>query len=108
MRRIELVTMYVCQLCEHFASRRLASVLSYIGFSVVCGIDGCPRTYRNYYSFRQKHTFACDVCELSTESNVTGMQTIGGENGSEDLSGESFGNSLNQSPNKKGPLPCSF
>ena len=103
--------MYVCQLCEHFASRRLASVLSHIGavhshqsgFSVVCGIDGCPRTYLNYHSFRrhikQKHPFACDVCELS--SNVTDMQTIGDENGSEDLSGGSFGDSLNQSPNKK-------
>ena len=75
------------------------------GFPVVCGVDGCPRTYRNYHSFRrhikQKHPFACDVCELSTESNETGMQTIGGENGSEDLSGESLGDSLNQSPNKK-------
>ena len=106
--------MYVCQLCDHFASvdlRRFGviSVLSMhshqSGFSVLCGIDGCPRTYRNYHSFRrhikQKHPSACDDCDSPTESNVTDMQTIGGENGPEDLSGESFGDPLNQSTNKK-------
>ena len=107
------VTMYVCQLCDHFVSRRLASVLSHIGavhshqsgFSVLCGIDGCPRTYRNYQSFRrhikQKHPSACDDCDSPTESNVTDMQTIGGENCPEDLSGESFGDPVNQSTSKK-------
>lgn len=105
--------MYVCQLCDHFASRRLASVLSHIGavhshqsgFSVLCGIDSCPRTYRNYHSFRhhikQKHPSACNDCDSHTESNVTDMQTIGGENGPEDLFGESFGDPLNQSTSKK-------
>ena len=95
--------------CVTTSPRRLASVLSHIGavhshqsgFSVLCGIDGCPMMYRNYHSFRchikQKHPSACDDCDSHTESNVTDMQTIGGENGPEDLFGESFGDPLNQS-----------
>ena len=39
-------------------------------------------THSGAISSRRNHPFACNVCELSTESNVTGMQTIGGENGS--------------------------
>ena len=40
--------------------RHIGSVHSHqAGFEVVCGIQGCPRTYKNYHSFlkhlRRKH-----------------------------------------------------
>ena len=51
----------MCSLCHSFSSHSMASVLRHIGavhahepgFHIVCGIDGCPRTYRNYHSYRK-------------------------------------------------------
>ena len=50
-----------CSLCYNFTSSSMNAVLRHIGavhahlpgFRVVCGINGCPRTYTNYYSYRK-------------------------------------------------------
>lgn len=61
--------MYVCQLCNHYASFSYACVLRHIGavhshengFSVRCGFDSCPKILTNYHAFRRhlrkKHGF---------------------------------------------------
>ena len=61
--------MYVCQLCNHFASLSYDSVLRHIGavhshqsgFRVQCGFDSCPRILTNYHAFRRhlrkKHSY---------------------------------------------------
>ncbi len=51
-------------LCHHFAATRLLRVLTHIrqvhafeaDFHVTCGIDGCPKTYDNFHSYR-KHLY---------------------------------------------------
>ena len=50
-----------CSLCYNFTSSSMNAVSWHIGavhahhpgFRVVCGINGCPRTYTNYYSYRK-------------------------------------------------------
>lgn len=53
-----------CPLCLFFASRSLKGVVRHIGvvhshdasFHIVCGLNGCPRSYRNFHSYK-KHMF---------------------------------------------------
>ncbi len=53
-----------CWICHKFAAANLLAVLRHIGavhsrdscFYTVCGIEGCPRTYRNFFSFK-KHVY---------------------------------------------------
>lgn len=59
---------YRCNLCVHFTTETLRRLISHMGhvhqndrsFHVLCGLDGFPRTYRNYYSlkthFHTKHS----------------------------------------------------
>ena len=59
---------YRCNLCVHYTSKTLRGLISHLGrvhqndrsFHVLCGIDGCPRTYKNFYTLRshfvQKHS----------------------------------------------------
>ena len=51
--------MFVCSICDAFAAPSYSSVLRHLashqydpGLHIVCGIDGCPLTYRNFQSFR--------------------------------------------------------
>lgn len=52
---------YTCSMCYHFAAPNMTAVLRHIGtvhshqpsFRIVCGINGCPRTYTIYHSFRK-------------------------------------------------------
>ena len=52
---------YICSICNHFTTTTMAAVLKHVGcvhahepnFHIVCGIQGCPRTYKNYHSFRK-------------------------------------------------------
>ena len=72
-----------CPLCHFFAARALKGVLRHIGavhaheanFQVICGVQGCPRSYSNYHSYKkymyQKHR---DVLEV-----VNGSSAQGGE-----------------------------
>ena len=63
---------FLCRICYRFASFSLKGVLRHIGtvhshetnFHVVCGILGCPRTYRNYFSYK-KHMYRKHRTELS-------------------------------------------
>ena len=53
-----------CWLCSSFAARSLKAVIRHIGvvhardsnFHVICGIQGCIRTYNNFTSFK-KHAY---------------------------------------------------
>ena len=68
-RPLSSSTMYVCQLCAKYASRQFESVLRHIGavhsnesnFNVFCGIEQCPRNFKNYHALRrhirEKHPF---------------------------------------------------
>lgn len=50
-----------CWICYNFAAPTLKAVIRHIGavhgydpnFFLCCGINGCPRTYNNFHSFRQ-------------------------------------------------------
>ena len=57
-----IIRNYTCVICNHFCgATSMTGVLKHIGlvhahepnFHVSCGIKGCPRTYKNYYSFRK-------------------------------------------------------
>ena len=51
---------HVCSLCSSFAAPTFEGVLRHIGaehifdsnFHLQCGLDGCPRTFHNYSSWR--------------------------------------------------------
>ena len=51
---------YRCNLCAYFIGSTLCSLLNHLGrihkndagFHSLCGVDGCSRTYTNYYSLR--------------------------------------------------------
>ena len=59
---------YRCNLCVQYTSETLRGLISHLGrvhqndrsFHVLCSIDGCPRTYKNFYTLRshfvQKHS----------------------------------------------------
>ena len=63
-----LQMVYRCNLCVQYTSETLRALISHLGrvhqndrsFHVLCGIDGCPRTYKNFYTLRshfaQKHS----------------------------------------------------
>ena len=52
---------YSCSICKQFSSINTSGSLRHIGvvhsheanFYLTCGIDGCPRNYHNYHSFRK-------------------------------------------------------
>ena len=60
---------FVCQLCNHYASFSYDCVFRHIGavhshengFSLRCGFDSCPKVLKNYHAFRRhlrkKHGF---------------------------------------------------
>ena len=52
---------FLCKICNNFASRYYSKVLRHIGlvhsfdpgFTITCGVDGCPKTFTKYNSFRK-------------------------------------------------------
>ena len=76
-----------CPLCSHFASftfkkllRHLSSVHSYDArFNLTCGIEGCPRIYTNFHSYKshvyRKHREVVDLPEPSMDNSVNGPAT---------------------------------
>ena len=91
---------YVCSLCDHFSATSTGGILRHIGaihayepnFHLVCGIDGCPRTYKNYHSFRKhlQRTHPTSFVDADSEReletnesifpmNVSEMEVPGGE-----------------------------
>ena len=69
---------FTCSMCHQYTSSSIHAVLRHIGsvhahqanFRVVCGIQECPRTYTNYYSFRKhlrrKHIILEDVSQTDS------------------------------------------
>ena len=69
---------FTCSMCYRFTATSVSAVLRHIGtvhahqsnFEVVCGVNGCPRTYQNYHSFRKHiHRKHIDL-QFSEASNV--------------------------------------
>lgn len=70
---------WTCPLCHFFASASLKGVVRHVGsvhahdafFQITCGISGCPRTYKNFHSYKkhmfQKHREVMEVGPGSTE-----------------------------------------
>ncbi len=66
---------WFCPLCEWFAGASMKAVVRHIGanhaheagFHVCCGIDGCPRTYKKFDSYRH-HLYKIhrDVLDVSS------------------------------------------
>ncbi len=75
-----IVDKFTCTICYKFAAPKFESVLRHIGsvhscepsFHITCGIDGCPRTYRSYRSFRRHlRTNHVEVdCNTQRETNI--------------------------------------
>ena len=88
---------YVCSICYHFTATSITAVLRHVGcvhahepnFHIVCGINGCPCTYKNYHFFRKhlhrSHPFCMSTHEMSTHQMPSG-------DSSEDL-GDTFSES---------------
>ena len=77
-----------CWLCASFAARTLKAVIRHIGvvhardpnFHVVCGIQGCIRTYKNYLSFKKHvyrhHREQIDPVHIESEDSSTQEMSI--------------------------------
>ena len=58
------MTKVSCWICHRYSAANLLAVLRHMGavhshdptFHTFCGIEGCPRAYKNYHSFR-KHVY---------------------------------------------------
>ena len=74
-----------CPLCSHFAAPTLKTVVRHIGavhshdpaFHVRCGVEDCPRTYRNYHTYK-KHMYTkhrsllnLSVTETAREEDIS-------------------------------------
>ena len=73
----------MCSLCAHFSATSVGGVLRHVGaihahdplFQLVCGINGCPRTYKNYYSFR-KHLRRRHAEYLDQDLDTSGQSQV--------------------------------
>ncbi len=58
---LQMPTPWNCPICSWFGGLSLRAVLRHVGrvhshnanFHVCCGIDGCPRTFHKFVSYRQ-------------------------------------------------------
>ena len=74
---------FYCSFCNHFSASSMEAILRHIGavhshdpnFHTECGIDGCLRTYRNYYSFR-KHLRSKHFDHLRSLNPVTSPEDM--------------------------------
>lgn len=70
--------MFFCSLCNCFAGQSFSSVLRHIrnihkhdpGFQIQCGLEQCPKTYKNYDSFRS-HVYRKHRSVLFIQQNET-------------------------------------
>ena len=70
---MEIQPVYRCNLCVRFVSETLRLLVNRLGrvhkndpgFHVLCGIEGCAKTYTNFYSLRnhytRKHRYLVDL-----------------------------------------------
>ena len=81
---------YCRSICKHFAAANYLLVLRHIGvvhsheanFSLTCGVNGCIRNFRNYYSFgkhlRRLHpgVFSIPTTEPTTVTSASQVEVI--------------------------------
>lgn len=73
-----------CWLCSSFAASSLKAIVRHIGavhardsnFYVQCGIQGCVRTYRKFYSFK-KHVYRHHKVQLNSSIPQQNTETSG-------------------------------
>ncbi len=80
---------WFCPLCEWFAGASMKAVVRHIGanhaheagFHICCGIDGCPRTYKKFDSYRH-HLYQIhrDVLDVSSVCYNADPEEQGGSN----------------------------
>ena len=70
---MEIQPIYRCNLCVRFVSETLSLLVNYLGrvhkndpgFHVLCGIEGCAKTFTKFYSLRnhytKKHRYLLDL-----------------------------------------------
>lgn len=71
-----------CPLCSHFATPTLKAVVRHVGavhshdpaFHVRCGVEDCPRTYRNYLTYK-KHMYTKHRSVLNLSVMETARET---------------------------------
>ena len=69
---------FSCSICHKYAALSYESVLKHIGsvhscepnFHITCGVEGCPRTYRSYRSFRHHLTNKHCGADLPASNNT--------------------------------------
>ena len=77
---------FLCPLCYSFAAVTMKGVTRHIGavhsheanFQVTCGVEGCPRTYSNFHSYK-KHLYTKhrDILEVEDGVIVAGSDSFG-------------------------------
>ena len=75
--------LFECSICNHYTATTMAAVLKHVGcvhahepnFHIICGINECPRTYKNYHSFRKHLTRNHPDC-ISSHQIVTHSQRL--------------------------------
>ena len=95
---------YRCNLCVHFVAFTLALFLSHLvryhasdpNFHVLCGINGCSKTYRNCF---RSFIFVCgplhDHVSKTTSKEKNG-QAAEQENGTDDMNSDSSASEMDE------------
>lgn len=86
-----------CPMCHTFAAVNLKGVLRHVGachayeanFNVVCGLDGCPRTYKNYHGYKKhlyrKHKHLLDDLYVQQSRSVNYHPQVADSNENDDV-----------------------
>ena len=81
-----------CSMCSHFAAPTLKAVIRHIGavhshdafFHVYCGIEGCPRTYKSFHSYKKhmylKHRDILDISQPAIPPPINPVTATAMEN----------------------------
>ena len=81
-----------CSMCSHFAAPTLKAVIRHIGavhshdafFHVYCGIEGCPRTYKSFHSYKKhmysKHRYILDISQPAIPPPINPVTATAMEN----------------------------
>ena len=76
--------MVTCPLCGAFCSS-ISVYLSHLrvihaheaGFQVSCGLQGCPRTFKNFYTYRNHVYSMHDLDDITTNETIDDATTVG-------------------------------
>ena len=98
--KLQIAMAYRCNLCVHFVALTLALFLNHLvryhtsdpNFHVLCGINGCSKTYRNCISFKN-HIKRKHADLLLAEKNGEAAEQ---ENDTNDVNGDSSASEMDE------------